>query len=147
MMQHEMRPAMHEEHVLSVIVDAGLQHDPEAGDAGDKTDQPPQRRMPVFRQNFEAAREPSEGERHREIFRPGKFPRHPERQIGGKKAADQIQRRAQHQQRAIPGPGFHEPSINRARSAASRFWLSLYLPCRLSMVSSKPTTPRNMVWM
>ena len=26
MMQHEMRPAMHEEHVLGVEIDVGLQH-------------------------------------------------------------------------------------------------------------------------
>ena len=38
MMQHEMRPAMHEEHVLGVIIDPGLQHDVEGQHARDETE-------------------------------------------------------------------------------------------------------------
>src|SRR6185437_5359260 len=102
--------------------------------------------------------EPGERQRDGQIFRPGKFPRHPDRQVGGEKAADNVQRRACEQQRPVPEPRLHEPSIScaissrpsrskasrtPARSAASRFWLSLYLPSKDSIVSSKPTMARS----
>ena len=81
MMQHEMRPAMHEEQMLGVIIDMGLQHDIEGQHARDKTDLPPQRRR--LGHQLQAAREPGQRQRRGQEFRPVKFPGQENRQIGG----------------------------------------------------------------
>ena len=113
MMQHEMRPAMHEEHVLGVIVDAGLQHDPEAGHAR--------------RQNRSAATAadagPWAGSSARGRTRPGsaRWPDIPARKIPtASRPADRRERSGRRDPAPRPAaaarhtrPRLHEPSISR----------------------------------
>ena len=114
---------------------------------GDKTDLPPQRRMLRL-----AARSSGRATNQASVSAMARYSGQENSQgsqTGSDRretAADEIQRRAHQQQRAIPEPGAlhgcHQPGEyrhglraqgRRARprwSAASRFWLSLYLPSR-----------------
>jgi hypothetical protein len=94
MMQDKMRPAMREEQMLGVIIDAGLQHDIKGQGAEDEAGLAPQRRLVFTRQNPKSAAKPGQAQKRGEKFGPMEFPGKKDRQMGGKRATDNPKRRS-----------------------------------------------------
>ena len=129
-MQHEMRPAMHEEHVLREIIDMRLQNGIEGEHADNEACSTPRSRPLFARHRLPPAPVPGQRQSRRQKRWPGEFPRHPERKLGWKEAAQDVDRTARKEQRAKHQPfrsrALHSGLIKRVGSTLRGDWSQLH---------------------